>query len=103
MLLLVVELVLLLPSKPVTLTATLLCPGGQAVYPPTFSRGVGAILLDDVGCVGNETSLTECSHVRSSAHDCSHSEDAGASCTTDENCECSSCRRFGIAIIKSPQ
>ena len=80
---------LLTPSnKPiVTLFAPFLLPGGRAVYPPTFGKGTGAILLDDVACVGNEASLSECSHLISGAHDCSHSEDAGAICVTDGNCE----------------
>ena len=42
-----------------------------------------AILLDDLVCSGNETSLLDCPRVPSAGvgvSDCSHSEDAGVRC-----------------------
>ena len=38
-----------------------------------------AILLDDVSCSGEESTLQNCSYVQSS--DCDHSEDAGVICS----------------------
>ncbi|XP_072549826.1 uncharacterized protein [Salminus brasiliensis] len=45
-----------------------------------FGQGSGPILLDDVGCSGNERSITECRHNASGYHNCSHAEDAGVVC-----------------------
>ncbi|KAL2101477.1 hypothetical protein ACEWY4_003238 [Coilia grayii] len=44
-----------------------------------FGSGIGAILMDDVGCSGAERSLTQCFHSR--RHNCYHGEDAGVVCT----------------------
>ena len=45
-----------------------------------FSNGSGSILLDELRCAGNETTLLECGHNSVGVHDCSHSEDAGVRC-----------------------
>ena len=45
-----------------------------------FGEGLGPILLDDIGCVGNEMLLAECSHIGIGNHNCQHDEDAGVSC-----------------------
>ena len=45
----------------------------------TFGYGGGAILLDDVACVGNESRLVDCPR-RSSGHNCGHHKDVGVTC-----------------------
>ena len=45
-----------------------------------FGSGTGVILLDWVGCIGDEESLFFCRHRAIGDHDCNHSEDAGVKC-----------------------
>lgn len=51
-----------------------------------FGEGTLPILLDEVNCVGNETSLIECLANPYSLHDCEHYEDAGVICTLTSTC-----------------
>ena len=45
-----------------------------------FGQGTGQIWMDDVQCVGNETSISQCTHKRWGVHNCGHHEDASAVC-----------------------
>lgn len=45
-----------------------------------FGQGKGQIWMDDVQCIGNESSLTECQHRGWGVNNCGHKHDAGAVC-----------------------
>ena len=49
-----------------------------------FGQGSELILLDDVQCTGNETSIFSCTHNSIGSHRCDHSEDAGVVCFEGE-------------------
>ncbi len=55
--------------------------GGVPVRKAFFGMGRSdqAILMDDISCSGEETTLQSCSHMQTS--DCDHSEDAGVICS----------------------
>lgn len=56
--------------------------------PSVYGGGSGPILLDELGCFGNETSLSECSSSGWGESDCDHSEDVGVSCREYSKLNC---------------
>ena len=52
-----------------------------ALLSAPFGQGTGPIFLDNVACVGTESSLEDCTH-DPSALDCTHYEDAAVRCNT---------------------
>ncbi|XP_041369837.1 deleted in malignant brain tumors 1 protein-like [Gigantopelta aegis] len=55
--------------------------GGQVLTSSHYAGGQGPIWLDDVGCYGNESSITQCSHKAWGVNNCGHNEDAAIQCT----------------------
>ena len=49
-----------------------------------FGYGQTAIHLDDVGCVGNESRLVDCSHFGIGQHNCAQDEHAGVICAVSK-------------------
>ncbi|XP_076026959.1 scavenger receptor cysteine-rich domain-containing group B protein-like isoform X2 [Genypterus blacodes] len=47
-----------------------------------FGQGQGRIWLDDVKCLGNESSLAHCRRPSYGENNCGHGEDAGVECST---------------------
>ncbi|XP_070684592.1 scavenger receptor cysteine-rich domain-containing protein DMBT1-like [Pempheris klunzingeri] len=52
----------------------------SALQNAAFGQGSGPIWLDDLGCSGNESSITECRHEGFGVHNCGHHEDASVIC-----------------------
>ena len=46
-----------------------------------YGQGSGPIWLDDLGCVGTEKKLLDCSALPIGDHNCGHGEDVGVVCS----------------------
>lgn len=54
-----------------------------------FGPGTGAVFLDNINCIGNETRLEECPlQFDLGIHNCAHSEDAGVVCNNMDRPQC---------------
>lgn len=49
----------------------------------SYGQGSGNIVLDNVQCTGQETSIARCLHNEYMSHNCVHDEDVGVVC-----CKC---------------
>ena len=55
---------------------------GTPYYSAYFGEGSGPILLDNVTCIGSESTLANCGHLGIGiTRSCSHSNDAGVRCS----------------------
>jgi deleted-in-malignant-brain-tumors protein 1 len=48
-----------------------------------FGEGIGSIAYDDVHCIGDENSFSDCFHFED--HNCDHQEDAGVVCSSESD------------------
>ena len=48
-----------------------------------FGRGTGHIFIDELNCIGNETSILDCPYNGWGQHNCGHEKDAGVKCYSD--------------------
>ena len=55
----------------------------EALVGSQFGKGTGAILLDELDCNGNETSILECSFDPWTINNCNDNEWVGVSCIAD--------------------
>uniref|UniRef100_A0A673B6Z1 Soluble scavenger receptor cysteine-rich domain-containing protein SSC5D n=1 Tax=Sphaeramia orbicularis TaxID=375764 RepID=A0A673B6Z1_9TELE len=65
-----------------------------------FGMGKDQVWMDDVDCVGNEASLSECRHRGFGEHDCDHNEDAGVICSGNMSCSFPSFFRLSYILIR---
>ena len=64
----------------------IMCTGSISLNAAYFGQGVGLIFLDDVECVGNETSIFDCLHLGIGISNCFHSEDVSILCQGKHTC-----------------
>ena len=61
-------------------------PSAETVYTGStpFGHGTGSFVLDNVNCVGTETSVFDCPHNGEGVHNCGSAEWAGVKCNTGD-------------------
>ena len=62
-----------------------LCVVATGFKSARYGEGEGRILLDEVECLGMESSLLDCLHNGVGRHNCRHSEDAGVMCSNGKS------------------
>ena len=67
-----------------TLVPCTIPTGGTALSYAFYGQGTGTILMDEVGCVGTEARLWDCSNAGIGVNDCTHVEDASVQCVGKE-------------------
>ena len=60
----------------------------RALIGSVFGKGEGDILLDELNCKGNESSILSCNFDPWQTHDCSEAEWAGVDCKTKPDRKC---------------
>ena len=61
-------------------------PGASDIpWKADLRAGFGDVILDDVHCVGDETSMFDCQHGEFGVHDCNDAEDASVVCEDTGN------------------
>lgn len=54
--------------------------GAEFFIKANFGAGTGQIWLDNMNCVGSESSIDRCGRSSWGTHNCNHGEDAGVRC-----------------------
>ena len=58
------------------------CSGGQPLHTEQFVvPDRGPIWIDDINCIGNETSIFDCKHKPYGVSNCRHDEDVSVDCS----------------------
>ena len=65
---------------------------------PTFGPGRGPIFLDNVGCIGTEPRLTNCTNLGVGVHNCRHVEDAGVVCSGMQSNMCAQSNMYNYTL-----
>lgn len=67
-------------ARSLTLYPTLVRAGAVGLHGGYFGEGVGLIFLDNLECLGNESSLFDCEHEGIRQSNCFHNEDVSVLC-----------------------
>ena len=69
-------------QSPLTIAFSFNILGAEAFVNAQFGKGTGPLILDRLGCTGNEAGLLSCYHrgIEVIGSNCTHSDDAGVRC-----------------------